>query len=179
MARGICDNSETDVCVVVGFPHGTNLPATKAAEAKQLVAAGAAEVDMVANYGRARSGDVDFVRDDIIGVVRAAGVPVKVIFETAQLDLDIIRTLTGVCIEAGAAFVKTSTGFHGDGAQEDGVRAMLDAAEGRIEVKASGGIRDRQRAEMFLEMGVTRLGVNWSTCRGLADGSATGAGSGY
>ena len=172
-AQALCRGSSTAVCVVLGFPHGSQLSKSKVDEARRYLAMGVDEIDMVANYGWARSGLWDEVRVDIAGVAgltRAAGVPLKVIFETAQLDPRTISRLVGICVEAGADFVKTSTGFNGAGASEEDVKRMLEAADGRIKVKASGGIRDRDRAGRFLDLGVHRLGVNWSSCVTICTG---------
>ncbi len=175
-AKTLCKDTDTRVCVVLGFPHGCGLSASKADEAHRYIEAGVEEIDMVANYGWARSGEWDKVLEDIAGVVavcKPAGVPLKVIFETSQLVADQIERLTGICIEAGADFVKTSTGFSGEGAKDDDVRLMLETAAGRIKVKASGGIRDAERAQMFVDMGVHRLGVNWSSCEAICSGGAS------
>jgi len=84
-----------------------------------------------------------------------------------------------VCVRAGADFVKTSTGFNGDGAKVDDVRTMLEAAAGRIKVKPSGGIRDRADARRFVDMGVHRLGVGWTSCQAICENSAAQTDSGY
>lgn len=181
LAQQICKGSGTKVCVVLGFPHGLQLSASKADEAKRYIALGIDEIDMVANYGWVRSGMWDEVKEDIAAVssvTQAAGTPLKVIFETSCLDADEIRKLVEICIEAGADFVKTSTGFNGEGAKEEDVKIMLEAASGRIKVKASGGIRDAERAQMFIDMGVERLGVNWSSSAAICAGGKA-AGSGY
>jgi deoxyribose-phosphate aldolase len=175
-ARALREGTGTLVCVVLGFPHGDQLPVSKADEARRYVDRGADEIDMVANYGWAKSGLWDDVRSDIAGVTavtKPAGIPLKVIFETAQLDSETIRRLVEVSIEAGADFVKTSTGFNGEGAKEDDIRLMLETAAGRIKVKASGGIRDAARAGRFVEMGVHRLGVNWASCGAICSGNGT------
>jgi deoxyribose-phosphate aldolase len=174
-ASQLCAGTETKVCVVLGFPHGCQLTASKVDEAKRYLEAGVDEIDMVANYGWVRSGLWDLVHADIAAVAaltRPSGVVLKVIFETAHLEPAAIRKLVGVCIEAQADFVKTSTGFNGQGAREDDVRLMLESAAGRIKVKPSGGIRDAQRAQHFIDMGVHRLGVNWSSCQTLCRGEA-------
>lgn len=181
LAQQICAGSNTKVCVVLGFPHGVQLSASKVDEAKRYVEMGVDEIDMVANYGWVRSGMWDEVRADIAAVsavTKPAGKPLKVIFETSCLNADEIRKLTEVCIEAGADFVKTSTGFNGAGAQEEDVKLMLETADGRIKVKASGGIRDAERAQMFIDMGVHRLGVNWSSSAAICTGGKA-EGSGY
>lgn len=153
-------------CVVLGFPHGCQLSASKADEARLYRDLGVDEIDMVANYGLVRSGHWDAVRRDIAAVTevtQAAGIVLKVIFETAWLDADQIRGLVKASIAGGAQFVKTSTGFNGEGAREDDVRLMLAAARGHIKVKPSGGIRDAERARLFIDMGAERLGVGYTS----------------
>lgn len=180
MAQSLCKGSQTKVCVVLGFPHGDQLSDSKADEARRYIDLAVDEIDMVANYGLAKSGDWAAVRADIASVAAltsAAGVLLKVIFETAQLNTGQIRRLTEISIEAGADFVKTSTGFNGDGAKEADLRLMLETAAGRAEVKPSGGIRDAATARRFIEMGATRLGVGWTSCATIcAGGEASGGG---
>ena len=163
LAIKMCRGTQTEVSCGLGFPHGTHCTESKAAEALIYCTKGVAEIDMVANYGWIRSGLWDEVRSDIKAVVEVAHshkVLVKVIFETSQLTLEQISQATEICIEAGADFVKTSTGFNGEGASEEAVMCMLKTATGRIKVKPSGGIRDAARARLFIEMGAERLGVN-------------------
>ncbi len=162
LAKKELAGSEVKVSVVVGFPHGANRTETKALEAKLAIEDGASELDMVMNIGKFLSGNYDYVRDDIKAVVDEAhkhDVLVKVIFETAYLTGEQIAKATEISIEAGADYVKTSTGFADGSATVEGVDIMLKTAAGRIKVKPSGGIRDRQRAVMFLEQGADRLGV--------------------
>lgn len=173
MALEMCKGTNTGVSCVLGFPHGNICTESKAAEAKLYCEKGVAEIDMVANYGWIRSGLWDDVRDDIRAVsiiAKQNGVLLKVIFETSCLSMDEIAKTTEICIAAGADFVKTSTGFNGEGAKEDAVDCMLKTAAGRIKVKPSGGIRDAQRAEMFIEKGAERLGVNGSSTPAICDG---------
>lgn len=161
-----CQGTETAVSCVLGFPHGCLCTESKAAEAALYCQKGVAEIDMVANYGWIRSGLWDDVQADIRAVVDVAHkhrVAVKVILETSQLTLEEVAQATEVSIAAGADFVKTSTGFNGGGATEDAVQTMLDTAKGRIKVKPSGGIRDAARAQLFVDKGVHRLGVNGSS----------------
>lgn len=182
LAKQICDGTETKVCVVLAFPHGLQLSASKADEAKRYVEMGVDEIDMVANYGWVRSGLWEKVKADVAAVsavTRPAGVPLKVIFETSQLNAKEIVKLVEVCIEAGADFVKTSTGFNGEGAKEEDVKRMLETAAGRIKVKASGGIRDLERAQMFIDMGTHRLGLNWSSAKAICDGQSDTSGGIY
>jgi len=155
------------VAAVIGFPHGAVRPEVKALEARLAIADGARELDMVINVGALKSGRHELVRDEIAAVVAEAkptGVVVKVILETCYLTPDEIRTACRLAEEAGADFVKTSTGFGvkasgPTGATPEAVRIMLDAVGGRLEVKASGGIRTWNDAVAYLEMGCSRLGV--------------------
>lgn len=152
--------SHTKPIAVVGFPHGNVCGALKALEAQMAVAHGAEEIDMVINVSALKDGDVEGVQDEIHAVVTAAyPAPVKVILETALLTTAEIRKGVACAIKAGAAFVKTSTGFASHGATPEAVKTMLSAAKGKISVKASGGIRTRQDAEAYLAMGCKRLGV--------------------
>ncbi len=183
LARERLAGSGIGVCVVLGFPHGDQLSASKADEARRYVAAGVDEIDMVANFGWARSGDWEAVAADIAAVTavtRPAGVPLKVILETALLQPDAIRGLVEAGVRAGADFVKTSTGFNGPGATVEAVRLMLEAAAGRIKVKPSGGIRDAATARAYLAMGAHRLGVGYSSVPALCGGDpGTVAPGGY
>lgn len=182
LAQAKCEGTETAVCVVLGFPHGVQLPVSKADEARRYIELGVDEIDMVANYGWIKSGKWAEVEADIAGVAeltRAAGIPLKVIFETAHLDSKQIAQMVEVCIRAGADFVKTSTGFNGEGAKVPDVQTMLDIAAGRIKVKASGGIRDLADAQRFVDMGVQRLGVGSTSCKAICEGSSAQSGSGY
>jgi len=150
------------VSMVVGFPHGANRTEVKALEAKLAIADGAQELDMVMNIGKFLSGQYDYVRDDIKAVVAEAhhhNVLVKVIFETCYLSLEQVAMATEIAIEAGANFVKTSTGFAEGSATTEVVGVMIKTAAGRIKVKPSGGIRDYATAVGYLEQGADRLGV--------------------
>jgi len=166
-AARLVAGSPVVVAAVIGFPHGAVRPEVKALEARLAIADGAGELDMVINVGAVKSGREDLVRDDIAAVVaeaKPAGVVVKVILETCYLTADEIRTACRLAEEAGADFVKTSTGFGvasggPTGATPEAVRIMLDAVGGRLQVKASGGIRTWDDAVGYLEMGCTRLGV--------------------
>ncbi len=172
-AISLCKGSQTEVSCVLAFPHGCVPAEVKAFEASQYAAKGVAEVDMVANYGFIRSGLWKEVLADISAVREAtakAGVLLKVIFETCTLTLDEIARATEIAIEAGADYVKTSTGFHSQGATQETVSAMLKASAGRIRVKASGGIRDFEQARRYVEMGCDRLGVGYTTTPVLVKG---------
>lgn len=162
------------VASVAGFPSGKHASAVKAHEAALAVAAGACEVDMVIDIGAALAGDVDAVRADIQAVRNAIGGAVlKAIVESsALLALADERMLAQVCRaaeDAGADFVKTSTGFHpAGGASVRAVALMADTVGGRLGVKASGGIRTAADALAMLDAGATRLGL--SGTRGVLDG---------
>jgi deoxyribose-phosphate aldolase len=162
------------IASVVGFPSGKHLSAIKAAEAAQAVNDGADEIDMVVDVGAAASGEFDSVRADV-AAVRAA-VPdavLKVIVESAALlslaDDDTLASVCRVAVEAGADFVKTSTGFHpSGGASVHAVELMAATVGPRIGVKASGGIRTADDAVVMLNAGATRLGL--SGTRAVLDG---------
>ncbi|TAM75498.1 deoxyribose-phosphate aldolase [bacterium] len=151
------------VCSVVAFPFGASTAPSKAFEAAEAVRRGAREIDMVIDLGALRGGDDGRVREDVRAVVGAAGVPVKAILESAALAGDELRRACAAAVEGGAAFVKTSTGFHAaGGAGVDAVRAIRAFVGGRALVKASGGIRTREDALRMLEAGADRLGCSAS-----------------
>ncbi len=165
------------IAAVAGFPSGKHLSLVKAQEAALAVAAGAAEIDMVIDVGAALAADLSVVRCDITAV--RAAVPnavLKVIVESAVLlslgPEDGERALIGACRaaeQAGADFVKTSTGFHpAGGASVQAVELMADAVGGRLGIKASGGIRSTDEALAMIEAGATRLGL--SATRAVLDG---------
>jgi deoxyribose-phosphate aldolase len=173
LAVDLCKGSQTDVCCVLSFPHGCVPTEVKAFEAANYVSKGLNEIDMVANFGYIKSGLWDLVQKDIQAVsdvTKKAGILLKVIFETCTLNVEEIKRTTEICIEAGADFVKTSTGFHSQGATFEAIQAMLDASKGRIRVKASGGIRDFETGMKYIEMGCERLGVGSSTTPVLIKG---------
>jgi deoxyribose-phosphate aldolase len=150
---------------VVGFPLGANRTDVKIDETLRAIGDGAREVDMVINVGFYLGGEKSSVRHDIAQVVRAAGkVPVKVILETAFLTKEQIQELTHWCAEAGAAFVKTSTGFAPRGATVDDLRAMRGALgqATKVGIKASGGIKTLDDALAMVEAGATRIGSSGS-----------------
>jgi deoxyribose-phosphate aldolase len=176
-AAGHVAGSPVVVASVIGFPHGSHRAETKALESRLAIADGARELDMVLAIGALLSGDESRVRDDIAAVVAEARphrALVKVIFETCHLTPAQIVTACRLSEEAGADFVKTSTGFGTAGATPEAVRLMLDAVGGRLGVKASGGIRSWDDAVMYLDMGCTRLGVG-DAATILDGGTSTGA----
>ena len=164
------------IASVAGFPSGKHLSAIKVAEAAQAVTAGADEIDRVIDVGAAVSGDFDAVRADIVAVRSAVpDVVLKVIVESAALlslaDDDALVSTCRVAADAGADFVKTSTGFHpAGGASAHAVEVMAAAVGPRVGVKASGGIRSADDAVAMLAAGATRLGL--SGTRAVLDGLA-------
>ena len=164
------------VGTVIGFPHGTTSTQTKVAEARQALADGAVELDMVLNIGRLRSGLVDDVEADIAAVVEAAGDHVvKVILETAYLTDEQIEAGSKAAERAGAAFVKTSTGFAGGGATVPHVTLMRASVGPDVQVKASGGVRDLDTLLEMRALGITRFGTS-ATATILDDAAAREAG---
>lgn len=150
------------VCSVVGFPHGANLSETKATEAALAVAAGASEIDMVADLSALADGDEHAVSADVARVRAAVPhVVLKVILESALLSPLQLRGAVEAAVLAGSDFVKTSTGFHpSGGASRESVQVMAEACAGRARVKASGGIRDLETAMSMLSAGADRLGLS-------------------
>ena len=148
-------------CCVIGFPLGANKPETKAFETAQAVRDGADELDMVINVGALRDGNLSLVRSDIRGVVdAAAGRPVKVIIETCYLTDEEKRTASRLCEEAGAAYVKTSTGFGTRGASVEDLQLIRETVSPHIKIKASTDINTRADADRLIAAGAVRLGVS-------------------
>ncbi|WP_097006269.1 deoxyribose-phosphate aldolase [Lacrimispora amygdalina] len=148
------------VCCVAGFPLGAMLTSAKAFEAAEAVKAGADEVDMVINISALKDKNYDLVREDIKAVVDAChGRTVKVILETCLLTKDEIVKACELSMEAGAHFVKTSTGFSTGGATIEDVALMRKTVGGRMKVKASGGIRTPEEARAMIEAGADRIGA--------------------
>ena len=161
----ILGRSPVIVCTVVGFPLGACSPETKAYEARRAIEDGACEVDMVLAVGALKSGDDGFVRRDISGVAETChrlGARLKVILETCLLTPDEIVRASRLAREAGADFVKTSTGFSSGGATVEDVELMRQTVGPTMGVKASGGVRDRATAEAMIAAGATRIGASAS-----------------
>ena len=151
-----------NTCTVIGFPPGATPSEVKAFEAKTAIEDGAEEVDMVIPVGRLKDQDYDYVRADIKSVVDAAKgkALTKVIIETCLLTDEEKRIACRLAQEAGADFVKTSTGFSTGGAVADDVRLMRETVGEKMGVKASGGVRSRVDAEEMVAAGATRLGTS-------------------
>ena len=162
LAAALLKNSEVKVSCVLSFPHGYDTIAAKVYQATQAIADGVKEIDMVMNIGEFMSGNYDYVRQDIKAVVDVAhtsGVLVKVIQESGYLTLDQIAKACELSYEAGADFVKTSTGFGPGSATPEIIEVMVKTVGGKMGVKPSGGIRSWEVAVGYLEQGATRLGV--------------------
>lgn len=161
----LLEGSGVAVCSVVGFPLGAMNTAAKVYEAERAILDGANEIDMVLHIGRLKAGQYAYVLYDILVVVEKAheyGVIVKVIIETALLTDEEKKIACGLCVEAGADFVKTSTGFNGGGATIEDVRLMKKAVDGKAKIKAAGGIGDYETAVKVIEAGADRLGTSKS-----------------
>jgi deoxyribose-phosphate aldolase len=148
---------------VVGFPLGAATVKSKVFEAKEAIAAGAREIDMVVNLGALKSRDYQTVFEDIQQVVEASvPYPVKVILETSSLDDEEKVVACALSKTAGAAFVKTSTGFGGGGATVNDIKLMRRIVGDSIGVKASGGVRTTEDAKAMIEAGANRIGASSS-----------------
>ena len=154
--------SEVKTCCVIGFPLGACTSEAKATETTDSIEKGANEVDMVINVGRAKAGEWDYVKSDIEAVVKAAAgkALVKVIIETCLLTGEEKIKACQVAKEAGADFVKTSTGFSTGGAKVEDIRLMRETVGPDMGVKASGGVRDFEKAQAMIEAGATRIGTS-------------------
>ena len=164
-AAAVLAGTGVPVGVVIGFPLGASLLDSKVDEAKRVIALGAHDVDMVMNIGALKSGEYETVASDIAGVVQAAharGAIVKVILETALLTFEEKLRASEIAVNAGADFIKTSTGFSTGGATVDDVMQMRGVAGSRCGVKASGGIRSLADAQAMLQAGATRIGASAS-----------------
>lgn len=162
-AAEILAGSDVHVCTVIGFPHGSTTTAVKAFETADAIKNGAVEIDMVINVSALLSGDYDYVEQDIravVDVAHAAGASVKVIFETAFLNDELIVRACQLSEAAGADYVKTSTGFASEGATLHNVQLMKATVGDRLKVKSSGGVRTLDQLIDYMDAGVTRSGCS-------------------
>lgn len=161
MAYDILKGSETQVCSVVGFPSGCHTTESKVAETVEVFNMGATEVDIVLNVTALKSGDFDEVYNDVKAVVDCSPANIKVILENCLLTKDEIAKASRICSDAGAGFVKTSTGFSSGGATLEDIAIMkANIDTNRVQIKAAGGISTIQDCEDFLAAGCTRLGIS-------------------
>lgn len=176
LAAQLLKDSAVMVSCVLSFPHGADTPAVKVFQARQAIESGVDEIDMVMNIGRFLSGHHNAVRDEIHAVAETAhahSVALKVILESGYLSLPQIVKGCELALEAGADFVKTSTGFAPISATPEAVAAMVETVGGKMGIKASGGIRTWEQAVGYLRQGATRLGMG-ATATVLDGGTASG-----
>lgn len=171
IARELCKDTDTKICVVCDFPFGLSTTYSKVMQAEEYCKKGDVfELDIVANYGWIRSGMWKEVEEDIKAVCNIChryGTAVKVIFETDALTLDEVKKATEVAVVAGADFVKTSTGFftggRSDGATAEVIQMMINTAKGRTKVKGSGAIRTQEHFFQLIDMGIDRMGIGYKS----------------
>ena len=174
-AAGLLKDSEVKVCTVIGFPLGATTTEVKAFETEDVIKKGATEVDMVINVGKLKDGNLEYVKKDIEAVVNAAKgkALTKVIIETCLLTDEEKVTACKLSKEAGADFVKTSTGFSTGGATASDIKLMRETVGKELGVKASGGVRSLEDAMAMIENGATRIGASASIaiCEGTKSNS--------
>ena len=161
LAKKLLEGSDVLVCTVVGFPLGQNTTATKLFETKEAIENGAREIDMVINVAKLKDQDYDYVKNEIKVLKDACGsLTLKVIIETCYLTKDEIRKVSELALEAGADFVKTSTGFGTGGALVEDVAIMKSVVGNKAYVKASGGVKTHADAMKMIEAGADRIGTS-------------------
>lgn len=160
-AADLLHGKKPKVCTVIGFPTGATTSATKLFEAQEAVENGATELDVVLNLGLLKAGKTEAVHREIAEICEETGQTVKVILETALLTDEEKELAAEICLDAGAAFLKTSTGWQG-GATVADVRLLKELTKGQIGIKASGGIRTLEQALELILAGATRLGTSRS-----------------
>jgi deoxyribose-phosphate aldolase len=149
------------VCTVIGFPLGANTTEIKVSEAKDAIVNGASEIDMVINIGHLKSGETKYVEDEIRSIKQAIGDRIlKVIIETCLLTQSEKETMCELVVNAGADYIKTSTGFSTAGATFEDVELFARCLKGRAKIKAAGGIRSVEDMEKFIALGASRLGTS-------------------
>lgn len=162
LATSLLQGSTVAVGTVIGFPQGGHVTSIKVDEARQAMADGARELDMVVNIGKVLSKDWGYVADDIYAVIEVAhphGALVKVIFENCFLQNEHKEQLCRICGEVGADFVKTSTGYGATGATIEDLKLMRRCSPPQVQVKAAGGVRSYEQLLAVREVGVTRVGA--------------------
>lgn len=169
IAAELTKGTDTKICVVCDFPFGLSTTASKVLQAEEYCRRGDIyELDIVANYGKIRSGRWDEVREDIKAVCDVChkyGTAVKTIMETDALTVEQVKKATEVLIEAGTDFVKTSTGFYTGGPQVGAtpeiIQVIMDVVDGRCKIKGSGCIRTREHFLQLIDMGIDRMGIGY------------------
>jgi deoxyribose-phosphate aldolase len=158
-AVALLHQKKTEICTVIGFPTGAQTTATKLYEAQEAAENGATELDVVINLGWLKAGRVDELHNEIAMICEETGLVIKAILETNVLSEAEIQIAAEICMEAGARYLKTCTGWQG-GATIDAVRQLNEIVKGRVGIKASGGIRTAQQAYNLVLAGATRLGTS-------------------
>ena len=161
LAAQLLKDSDVKIAAVIGFPLGAMSTESKVFEAQQCIKDGATEIDMVINIGFLKDKKYDLIQQEITAIKKAIGSNLlKVIIETCLLSDDEKRKMCHIVIDAGAEYIKTSTGFNSNGATKEDLTLMLKEVQGKILVKAAGGVRDIQTAQDYINMGVMRLGTS-------------------
>lgn len=163
LAKKLLEGSDVKVCTVIGFPNGSTTTATKAFETIDAIMNGASEIDMVMNVGKLISGDEHYGLNDIkqvVNICHSENVICKVIIETSLLTDDLKVKACELVKQAGADYVKTSTGFNGGGATLEDIALMKNTVGDQVKIKASGGIKTYEQAVAFIEAGCSRLGTS-------------------
>ncbi|HHS95856.1 MAG TPA: deoxyribose-phosphate aldolase, partial [Phaeodactylibacter sp.] len=163
LAGKLLQGSEVEVCTVIGFPMGYSHTVAKVEEIKRAIIDSADHVDIVVNVSAVKDGDWRYVENDIEATVRTAQLKdtvAKLIFETSRLTAKEIQQLCKISVDAGADYIKTSTGFDGQRADLNSVKLMRRFGEGKVKIKASGGIRTKEDALVMIEAGADRLGTS-------------------
>ena len=161
LAKEELEGTNVKVAAVIGFPLGAMTTEAKVFEAKDCIKNGALEIDMVINIGKLLDGDVEYVEKEISLIKEGIGDNVlKVIFENCYLTKEQIQIVSELALNAGADFIKTSTGFGTGGATFEDVQLMKEVVKDKVQIKAAGGIRDIVTAKKYIDMGVTRLGTS-------------------
>ncbi|NEQ45893.1 MAG: deoxyribose-phosphate aldolase [Leptolyngbya sp. SIOISBB] len=159
LAREQLQNKAIAICTVIGFPTGATTSGCKLYEAQEAVENGATELDVVINLGWLKSGQHDLLHREIAEICETTNTPVKTILETSLLTPAELSTAADLCMDAGASFLKTSTGWQG-GATIEVISQLHERSRGRVGIKASGGIRTAEQALQLVQAGATRLGTS-------------------
>ncbi|MCF6306467.1 MAG: deoxyribose-phosphate aldolase [Flavobacteriaceae bacterium] len=161
LAKEEVEGSEVKVAAVIGFPLGAMSIGSKITEALSCVDEGADEIDMVINIGMLKSGNLEYVGDEIFALRNICKNKIlKVIIETCYLSEEEKRTACQLAMNAGADFVKTSTGFGAGGATLEDVKLMKEVVGDKLKIKASGGIKDKETAKEYIALGISRIGTS-------------------
>lgn len=161
IAKKAVENSDVKVAAVIGFPLGGSTTASKVFEAEDCIKKGADEIDMVINIGMLKSGNLKYVEEEIAAIKKAIGNKIlKVIIETCFLTDEEKTLACRAALNAKADFVKTSTGFGHGGATPEDIEIMKDVVGDKLQIKASGGIKDTKTARKYIKLGVSRLGTS-------------------